>query len=381
MAYGLLPGGVRVALKMFDISDDIGHGYLMDLPQEAEKLNVTWGKQRKALSDEFEKLLDASEKLRHPHIVPVLGFRVNIENPYLIQPRYISMEQWLQRHPETKLSERLQWLHEAANGLRHLHEARLDAIPWHGQVHLNNILLRPVQDHPMVAAISDAYHLRAARHAYQAVHGFNCHDKYPKGLQAEHLYFTPELLRDETWDGSQSEDVCAFGLSILHAITRDWPVSIKVAFTLDMDNRMIWRTPNPYDYPDSLPAEDPLWNLLYPMFRTADQRPKMARVAEETTLDAEIQTQIHNLLVAEVSNLELGLKINDDLPLVSETQFARVRRVRLKEPDGRVSDVAVKEIKVRLINSSVKETEDAVRGSRSTGRTRALSLPGAPKGI
>lgn len=43
---------------------------------------------------------------------------------------------------------------------------------------------------------------------------------------------------------------------------------------------MIWRTPNPFDYPDSLPAEDPLWNLLYSMFRTADQRPTMAQVVE-----------------------------------------------------------------------------------------------------
>lgn len=44
---------------------------------------------------------------------------------------------------------------------------------------------------------------------------------------------------------------------------------------------MIWRTPNPFDYPDSLPVEDPLWNLLYSMFRTADQRPTMVQVVEE----------------------------------------------------------------------------------------------------
>lgn len=44
---------------------------------------------------------------------------------------------------------------------------------------------------------------------------------------------------------------------------------------------MIWKSPNPFDYPDSLPAEDPLWKLLYSMFRTGDQRPTMAHVSEE----------------------------------------------------------------------------------------------------
>lgn len=297
------------------------------------------------------------------------------------------MEQWLQHHPETELNERLRWLREAADGLRHLHEARLDAMPWHGQVHLDNILLRPVPNHPLIAAISDAYHLRAARHAYQVIHPASDSRRdngYPKWLQGEGLYVTPELLRDVTWNGSQSEDVCAFGLSIIHAITRDWPTSIKLVFTFDMDNRMIWKSPNPFDYPDSLPAEDPLWKLLYSMFRTGDQRPTMAHVSEElerrmtwdprppeadpdkkpepeTTLDAEAQTQIRNLMAAEVSDLELAIKISDDLPLISETHFAKVRLVRLKEPDGRVSEVAVKEIKVQLVNSSVKDTEQAIR--------------------
>lgn len=81
----------------------------------------------------------------------------------------------------------------------------------------------------------------------------------------------------------------------------------------------------------------------------------------QTTLDTETQAHIHNVLAAEVSDLELGIKISDDLPLISETQFAKVRVVRLKEPDGRISDVAVKEIKVQLINSSVKDTERAVK--------------------
>lgn len=81
----------------------------------------------------------------------------------------------------------------------------------------------------------------------------------------------------------------------------------------------------------------------------------------QTTLDAEAQTQIRNLMAAEVSDLELAIKISDDLPLISETHFAKVRLVRLKEPDGRVSEVAVKEIKVQLVNSSVKDTEQAIR--------------------
>ncbi|KAG8920085.1 hypothetical protein FRC01_000937 [Tulasnella sp. 417] len=278
-------------------------------------------------------------------------------------------------------------LREAADGLRYLHEARLDAIPCHGQVHLNNILLRPIPDGRLVAAISDAYHLQTARRAYQIIHAgkesLHGNDQ-PSGLQTDRLYVTPELLRDGDWKGSQSEDVCTFGLSILHAITRDWPVSIGSAFTFDQDKRMIWRTPNPFDYPESLPAEDPLWNLLYSMFRTPDQRPTMAQVVEEldnrmgrdprapqgerdnkehspeTSLDARTKVHLRNLLTAEVSDLELGIKISDDLPLISETQFAKVRLVRLKGADGQVSDVAVKEIKVQMISTSAEDNERAI---------------------
>lgn len=67
------------------------------------------------------------------------------------------------------------------------------------------------------------------------------------------------------------------------------------------------------------------------------------------------------MLVAEISDLELGIKMNNELPIISETQFAQVRLVRLKESDGRISDVAVKEIKVQVINSSVQDTERAVK--------------------
>ncbi|KAG8940537.1 hypothetical protein FRC04_005219 [Tulasnella sp. 424] len=388
MAYGRLSNRTRVVVKYFALYRDIRPEDPTDLtPGEEEEFEVTWKMQQKALREVFQEFLDASEKLRHPHIVPTLGYRVDALKPYLLQPRYIPMDQWLQYH-NTELNERLIWLREAAEGLRYLHEARLDAIPWHGQVHLNNILLRTLPNSRLVAAISDCYHLRAAWHAHRVIReasGSLYDYGYPTGLGGDHLYVTPELLRDGTWNGSQSEDVCTFGLSILHAITRDWPVSIRQTFTFDIDKRMIWRTPNPFDYPDSLPAEDPLWNLLYSMFRTADQRPTMAQVVEgldrrimwdpqapqtdagnteelpETTLDTGTQAHIRSLLAAEVSDLELGIKMSDDLPLISETQFAKVRVVRLKEPDGRISDVAVKEIKVQLINSSVKDTERAVK--------------------
>lgn len=92
-------------------------------------------------------------------------------------------------------------------------------MPWHGQVHLNNILLRTLPNSRLVAAISDCYHLRAAWHAHRVIReasGSLYDYGYPKGLGGDHLYVTPELLRDGTWSGSQSEDVCTFGLSILH---------------------------------------------------------------------------------------------------------------------------------------------------------------------
>lgn len=187
----------------------------------------------------LEAFLNASEKLRYPHIVPILGFRVDNEGPDLVQPRYIPMEQWLEHHHETELNERLRWvryalfqlmptfiftylvlkLREAADGLQHIHEARLGAIPFHGQVHLNNILLRPIPGGRLVAAIGDAYHLRMARQAYRVIHdvtGPLSEDQYPSSLDKRRIYITPELLKDEAWDGSQSEDVCTFGLSILH---------------------------------------------------------------------------------------------------------------------------------------------------------------------
>lgn len=185
------------------------------------------------------ELLNATERLRHINIVPILGFRVDTLKPYVVQPRYYPFEQWLIAHPELRIEERIRlvsrftWkdfiplshhkhhqLRDVAGGLRFLHETNLDAMPYHGRVHLNNVLLRRQDSpgQPMMAAISDTYlqmTIDTADKILTDKFGPNL-SSTPSSALGFQGYIAPEFFEVNTPYGSQSGDVWAFGFTVLH---------------------------------------------------------------------------------------------------------------------------------------------------------------------
>lgn len=60
------------------------------------------------------------------------------------------------------------------------------------------------------------------------------------------------------------------------AITRDWPPYLSIR--LDPSGRLVRRAPDPLAYPETLPSNDPLWNLIFGATRTVAYRHNMTEI-------------------------------------------------------------------------------------------------------
>ncbi|KAG9039332.1 hypothetical protein FS837_000988 [Tulasnella sp. UAMH 9824] len=342
--------------------------------------------QAKDLRPILADLLQATEDLRHINVVPILGFRLNTFKPYVVQPRYCSFEQWLVSHPELGIEERIRLLRDAAEGLHFVHSANLPAMPYHGRVHLHNILLRrrdsPGQ--PMVAAISDTY----LQMTVEAADGILT-KKYGPSLSGTRSsafshrgYIAPEFFAGEAAYGSQSGDVWAFGFTLLHAITRDWPPYLPIR--LDSAGQLVRRTPDPFVYPATLPSNDPLWHLIFGAARAADRRYSMSEIIVtldtrlvwdpklmeagtssdkvlETSLDTDGAAAACRGPPSEAPELRGFLRFDRNIPLASDKLHAKVKFAYWETFGSAPMPVAVKEIKVRLVQGAWEETDCAVR--------------------
>lgn len=97
-------------------------------------------------------------------------------------------------------------------------------MPYHGRVHLHNILLRPRDSpgQPMVAAISDTYlqiTVEAADKILTNKHGPSIASTRSSAFN-HRGYIAPEFFAVDAAYGSQSGDVWAFGFSLLHVCGR-----------------------------------------------------------------------------------------------------------------------------------------------------------------
>ncbi|KAG8920084.1 hypothetical protein FRC01_000936 [Tulasnella sp. 417] len=341
--------------------------------------------QAKDLRSIFSDLLQATEQLRHINVVPILGFRLNTPKPFVVQPRYCSFEQWLIAHPKLVIEERLRLLRDAAEGLRFVHTANLNAIPYHGRVHLNNILLRhrggPGQS--MMAAISDTYlqiTVDAADRMLTGKYGPNL-SRTQSSAFSRRGYMAPEFFEANAVYGSQAGDVWAFGFTVLHTITRDWPPCLPIR--LDSNGRLVRRTPDPFAYPGILPSNDPLWNVVFGAARGAEDRYDMSEIIVkldarriwdpefvqegrsgdeilETPLDTNDHAAACEASPSKASELRGFLRIDHKIPAVSDNSHANVKFAHWEAFGATPVPVAVKEIKVQLTQNSREETDRTI---------------------
>ncbi|KAG8940536.1 hypothetical protein FRC04_005218 [Tulasnella sp. 424] len=386
VAYGIAGIRTRVVVKEIPLYRRQTVSSLLDAVEDSDEDETLVVEQAQVLRAIFAELLDATERLRHINIVPILGFRVDILKPYVVQPRYYPFEQWLIAHPELRIEERTRLLRDVAEGLRFLHETNLDAMPYHGRVHLNNVLLRRQDSpgQPMVAAISDTYLQMTIENADKILT-----DKFGPNLSSTPSsalgfqgYIAPEFFEVNTPYGSQLGDVWAFGFTVLHAITRDWPPYLSIR--LDPSGRLVRRAPDPLAYPETLPSNDPLWTLIFGATRTVAYRHNMAEIVvalearlswdpekaphersgddfPETMLDASDHAGVSEVWSSEISELAGLLRFDPKMPLVSDTQHAKVKFAHWETFGAAPMPVAVKEIKIRLIDDSREETDRVVR--------------------
>lgn len=85
----------------------------------------------------------------------------------------------------------------------------------------------------------------------------------------------------------------------------------------------------------------------------------------QTMLNASDHAGVSEVLSSEISELAGLLRFDHKMPLVSDTQHAKVKFAHWETFGAAPMPVAVKEIKVRLIDDSREETDRAVRVSNS----------------
>ncbi|KAG8940424.1 hypothetical protein FRC04_005251 [Tulasnella sp. 424] len=212
---------------------------------------------------------------KHENILEFYGF--NIDNgDYLLVSSWCAngnLRQYTKRHPELTRMGKIKLLHDAAQGLAHLHS--LDRPIIHGDVKPENIMITNV----IKAVLCDFGVSRV-------IAGLGMHTGLTSmGQCSGTVGYQARELQDEDSQPTVMCDVFAFGGVILATMSGNGPFYKKIrkgpggvaATTLAIHRR---QTPTPSDHP-GLPESDKLWDLLKACWNSEPrQRRRIAAVRD-----------------------------------------------------------------------------------------------------
>ncbi|KAG9008083.1 hypothetical protein FRB94_013740 [Tulasnella sp. JGI-2019a] len=205
----------------------------------------------------------AWEKLSHPHITPLLGFRSGDE-PLLLSPFYENgnLGQYLRKNPDAP---RLSLVVHAAKGLLYLHT--LDPIVVHGDIKPDNVLVNDNNE----ASLCD---FGLARMIQEMKTGLTTSGQGQGGKG----FIAPELLDCEEGEKKTTEsDVYAFGGLILHALSGSAPFYHKSVSQTIAD--VCFGRPVPKEKHSAISPNATIWALMQRCWQLKPKnRPNMQEI-------------------------------------------------------------------------------------------------------
>ncbi|KAG8947233.1 hypothetical protein FRC03_001146 [Tulasnella sp. 419] len=202
----------------------------------------------KRMIQRLQREIHVWSKLKHPYIVPLIGFRIE-PSTCLISPWYSNghVRNWVKRHPEV---DRQKLMRQAANGMTHLHS--MDPPIIHGDIKADNVLV----DDGGNAVIND---FGLSQIIEDTSPGFTITST---GAVGNARWLAPEIVSGDLMR-SKASDVYAFGCLLLEIATGALPFK-------DLKDNQIpsalerRQTPgsNRALYPE-LRGNDTLWLLIY----------------------------------------------------------------------------------------------------------------------
>ncbi|KAG9008082.1 hypothetical protein FRB94_013739 [Tulasnella sp. JGI-2019a] len=222
----------------------------------------------------------AWEKLTHPNITPLLGYRSG-EEPLLISPYYENgnLGQYLIAHPDAP---RLKLIVGAANGLLYLHT--LNPVVVHGDIKPDNVLVNDVRE----AALCDFGLARV-------IEGLRTGLTTSGQGQGGKGYIAPELLDYDEGEGKTKEsDVFAFGGLILHTMS-GFPPFYDKSVSQALTEVCFGRFP-PKDRHPLINSKATLWNLMQKCWaKDPAKRPDIREIYEVLTEEEMIYAKTGSL--------------------------------------------------------------------------------------
>lgn len=230
-------------------------------------------------------------RLRHPHILPVLGVCPGDE-PLLITPwmRNGSLSNYIENNSDLKLVDKLDLIVGAAKGLAYLHS--LDPPICHADIKPGNVL---VSDDGKNALLSD-FGLSLALTIIRSPNATSGDPQGTRGFQSPEMVFYGQR--------TLAGDVYAFACLMLDVLTGHFPYYElpRDKATLAMHDEQM---PNPSMH-TALPESDPLWILMRKCWvNLPTARPRMSHIVKE--LERRIDAELHVL-----SQSMKQLSVNED---------------------------------------------------------------------
>ncbi|KAG8921283.1 hypothetical protein FRC02_000332 [Tulasnella sp. 418] len=160
------------------------------------------------ISFRLQREIHVWSKLKHPYIVPLIGFRIE-PSTCLISPWYSNghVRNWVKRHPEV---DRQKLMRQAANGMTHLHS--MDPPIIHGDIKADNVLV----DDGGNAVIND---FGLSQIIEDTSPGFTITST---GAVGNARWLAPEIVSGDLMR-SKASDVYAFGCLLLEIATGALP--------------------------------------------------------------------------------------------------------------------------------------------------------------